>query len=114
MWRVKTRCGLPVFGQASNMAGRTGMGAVMGSKRLKAIAVRGQEDIPLQDPRGYLAAYQQIFSKLLEGKWIQALGRWGTPLLMQRSNAQGFLSVRNNQFTTFGEKGALLDAAHLD
>ena len=96
-----------------NMAGRTGMGAVMGSKHLKAIAVRGKEDIPLQDPDGYLAAYQQIFSKLLEGKWIKALGRWGTPLLMQRSNAQGFLSVRNNQFTTFGEKGALLDAEHL-
>lgn len=96
-----------------NMAGRTGMGAAMGSKHLKAIAVRGKEDIPLQDPEGYLPAYQQMFSKLLEGKWIQALGRWGTPLLMQRSNAQGFLSVRNNQFTTFGEKGALLDAEHL-
>ena len=96
-----------------NMAGRTGMGAVMGSKHLKAIAIRSKEDIQLEDPGGYLAAYQQIFSKLLEGKWIQALGRWGTPLLMQRSNSQGFLSVRNNQSTTFGEKGILLDAEHL-
>ncbi len=96
-----------------NMAGRTGMGAVMGSKNLKAIAVRGKADIELADPEGYLAAYQQIFLKLLEGKWIQALGRWGTPLLMQKSNSRGFLSVRNNQFTTFGEKGVLLDAEHL-
>jgi aldehyde:ferredoxin oxidoreductase len=97
-----------------NMAGRTGMGAVMGSKNLKAIAVRGKADIELAAPAGYLAAYQQIFSKLLESRWIQALGRWGTPLLMQRSNSQGFLSVRNNQYTAFGQKGALLDAEHLD
>jgi aldehyde:ferredoxin oxidoreductase len=97
-----------------NMAGRTGLGAVMGSKKLKAIAVRGKADIELNDPNGYLAAYQQIFLKLLEGKWIQALGRWGTPLLMQRSNSQGFLSVRNNQHTTFGEKGTQLNAGHLD
>ena len=97
-----------------NMAGRTGMGAVMGSKNLKAIAVRGKADIEIKNPAGYLAAYQKIFTKLLEGKWVQALGRWGTPLLMQKSNSQGFLSVRNNQHTTFGEKGAQLGAEHLD
>lgn len=97
-----------------NMAGRTGMGAVMGSKNLKAIAVRGNRDIELKNPEGYLAAYQKIFTKLLEGKWVQALGRWGTPLLMQKSNSRGFLAVRNNQLTTFGEKGAQLGAEKLD
>ena len=34
-------------------AGRTGMGAVMGSKNLKAIAVRGHGKIPLADENGY-------------------------------------------------------------
>ena len=97
-----------------NMAGRTGMGAVMGSKNLKAIAVRGNLDIELKNPEGYLAAYQKIFTQLLEGKWVQALGRWGTPLLMQKSNAQGFLAVRNNQLTTFGDKGIQLGAESLD
>ncbi|HET7010097.1 MAG TPA: aldehyde ferredoxin oxidoreductase family protein [Anaerolineales bacterium] len=33
------------------LAGRTGMGAVMGSKNLKAVAVRGRGAVPLADPR---------------------------------------------------------------
>ncbi|MGD9135339.1 MAG: aldehyde ferredoxin oxidoreductase family protein [Desulfobacterales bacterium] len=97
-----------------NMAGRTGMGAVMGSKNLKAIAVRGNLDIELKSPDGYLAAYQKIFTQLLGGKWVRALGRWGTPLLMQKSNTQGFLAVRNNQLTTLGDKGMQLGAESLD
>jgi len=36
------------------MAGRTGMGAVMGSKNLKAIAVKGNQKIPVADPRDML------------------------------------------------------------
>lgn len=35
------------------VAGRTGMGAVMGSKRLKAIAVRGNQSIPIADPERF-------------------------------------------------------------
>ncbi len=97
-----------------NSAGRTGMGAVMGAKRLKAVAVRGTQDIPLEDPEGYLNCYQEIYSNLLQRRWVKALGRWGTPLLMKNSNDLGFLRVRNNQLTTFGKQGEALDAEHLD
>jgi aldehyde:ferredoxin oxidoreductase len=38
---------------SGRVAGRTGMGAVMGSKKLKAIAVRGRGTIPLADPERY-------------------------------------------------------------
>lgn len=97
-----------------NMAGRTGMGAVLGSKKVKAIAVRGTKDIKPFDPEGYLAFYKEIYDRTLKSKWVNALGRWGTPLLMKNANTHGFLSVRNNQLTTFGEKGEYLDAEHLD
>ena len=97
-----------------NSAGRTGMGAVMGAKRLKAVAVRGTQDIPLEDPEGYLNCYQKVYSNLLQRRWVKALGRWGTPLLMKNSNDLGFLRVRNNQLTTFGKQGEALDAEHLD
>ena len=97
-----------------NSAGRTGMGAVMGAKRLKAVAVRGTQDIPLEDPEGYLNCYQEIYSNLLQRRWVKALGRWGTPILMKNSNELGFLGVRNNQLTTFGKQGEALDAEHLD
>ncbi|HSR29111.1 MAG TPA: aldehyde ferredoxin oxidoreductase N-terminal domain-containing protein, partial [Anaerolineae bacterium] len=40
-------------------AGRTGMGAVMGSKNLKAIAVRGKKRVPLADKRAFSQTAQE-------------------------------------------------------
>jgi len=96
-----------------NSAGRTGMGAVMGSKNLKAVAVRGSLDIKISDPKRYLNYYLTNVKKLMETKWVQALGRYGTPLLFQYANAMGLLSVRNNQFTTVGDQGHHLEAEAL-
>jgi len=97
-----------------NSAGRTGMGAVMGSKNLKAVAVRGSLDIKISDPKKYLKYYFTNMKKLMEAKWIQALGKYGTPLLFQYANAMGFLSVRNNQYTTVGDRGHYLEAKALE
>jgi len=97
-----------------NAAGRTGMGAVMGSKNLKAVAVRGTLDIKIGDPDGYLRYYLLQLRRLMATKWAAALGRQGTPLLFKYANAMGFLSVRNNQFTAVGERGRLLEAEALD
>jgi aldehyde:ferredoxin oxidoreductase len=41
------------------VAGRTGMGALMGSKNLKAVAVRGRREIPLADPARFHAVRSQ-------------------------------------------------------
>jgi aldehyde:ferredoxin oxidoreductase len=95
-------------------AARTGMGAVMGSKNLKAIAVRGTLDIRVSDPGRYLNYYQRQLQKLMQSNWVQALGKQGTPLLFAAANAVGFLSVRNNQFTTVGEQGYQLEAEALE
>jgi aldehyde:ferredoxin oxidoreductase len=97
-----------------NSAGRTGMGAVMGSKNLKAVAVRGSLDIKISDPKKYLKYYFTNMKKLMETKWVQALGKYGTPLLFQYANAMGFLSVRNNQYTTVGDQGHYLEAKALE
>jgi aldehyde:ferredoxin oxidoreductase len=95
-------------------AGRTGMGAVMGSKNLKAVAVRGTLGITISDPKNYLRYYLRQLKNLIETKWVQALGRYGTPLLFQYANAMGFLSIHNNQFTTIGEQGYALEAEALE
>jgi aldehyde:ferredoxin oxidoreductase len=97
-----------------NAAGRTGMGAVMGSKGLKAVAVRGTLDIRISDPEKYLRYYINSLKKLMGTKWIQALGKYGTPLLFKYANAMGILSVRNNQFTTVGDRGHHLEAEALE
>lgn len=97
-----------------NSAGRTGMGAVMGSKNLKAVAVRGTQDITISDPKYYFKYYLKNMKKLTETKWVQALGKYGTPLLFQYANAMGFLSIRNNQYTTIGDQGVALEAEALE
>jgi aldehyde:ferredoxin oxidoreductase len=97
-----------------NSAARTGLGAVMGSKNLKAVAVRGTLDITIPDPKKYFRYYLKQVKNLMETKWVQALGKYGTPLLFQYANAMGFLSVRNNQFTTVGDQGYALEAEALE
>ena len=95
-------------------AGRTGMGAVMGSKNLKAVAVRGSLDIGISKPDEYRKYYLRTLSGLMKTKWAQALGRQGTPVLFRYSNALGFLSVCNNQKVTIGDQGPLLEAEALE
>ena len=95
-------------------AGRTGMGAVMGSKNLKAVAVRGSLDIGVSKPDEYRKYYLRTLNGLMKTKWVQALGKQGTPVLFRYSNALGFLSVRNNQQVTIGDKGPLLEAEALE
>ena len=97
-----------------NSAARTGLGAVMGSKNLKAVAVRGSLDITISDPISYQKYYLRQMKTLMETKWVQALGRYGTPLLFQYANAMGFLSFRNNQWTTVGDQGDPLEAEALE
>ena len=45
-------------------AGRTGMGCVMGSKSLKAVAVRGTGKIPVAEPERFLEICEEMHSKL--------------------------------------------------
>ncbi len=95
-------------------AARTGLGAVMGSKNLKAVAVRGTIDLKISDPKRYLKYYLYLLKKLMGTKWAGALGRLGTPLLFQYGNEMGILSVMNNQHTTIGDNGYLLEAEALE
>ncbi len=60
------------------LAGRTGLGAVLGAKRLKAIAVRGQGRIPLADPAAYAAQRSRVNRALREDNLTQTLRALGT------------------------------------
>lgn len=102
-----------VTGQ-KNIAGRTGMGAVMGSKNLKAVAVKGSNCFKISDPEGYLEALEEVVRQVSSTRWGQALGKMGTPLLLHYSNAMGFLSVRYHRRTTLGEQGRLLEPSALE
>ena len=56
----------PPCADGTSSPGRTGAGAVMGSKNLKAIAVRGTGEISLHDPRGLLESSDRAVRTFLE------------------------------------------------
>jgi aldehyde:ferredoxin oxidoreductase len=60
------------------VAGRTGMGAVMGSKHLKAVVCRGSEAVPLAEPERYAKLRRQVNLPLREDNLSRALRQTGT------------------------------------
>jgi len=83
-------------------AGRSGVGAVMGSKNLKAIAVRGTGGVRLADPKAYMEAQWAMKTKLRESPVTsQGLPIYGTEVLVNVINEHGALPTRNHQQTVF-------------
>ena len=60
------------------MAGRTGMGAVMGSKNLKAIVVRGTKEIPVHDLSKYKSLRSESNRKLRDDNEAKVIREVGT------------------------------------
>lgn len=60
------------------VAGRTGMGAVMGSKNLKAIAVRGQRTIPTANPERYRSLRKELNLAVRNDNLTQLFNELGT------------------------------------
>lgn len=77
----------------NEIAGRTGMGAVMGSKRLKAIAVRGSTPVPLADPQPLKEIAKWVSSTLDENH--RAFHEFGTGAAMQAKSLEGGLPTNN-------------------
>ncbi len=75
--------------------GRTGMGAVMGSKNLKAIAVRGTGKMEMADPEKVKELAKWHRERIKTHPPNVGLNKFGTPGLMQGVNAAGFLPTRN-------------------
>jgi len=83
-----------------NTAGRTGMGAVMGSKQLKAIVARGGK-LESADPAAMRQARIRQTEYLQRSGVVKVLGRLGTPFLYDVSNRLGAIRTRNSQDNFF-------------
>ena len=81
-----------------NAAGRTGMGAVMGSKNLKAVAVRGTMDIKIAHPIDALEYNKQFIEGITSAKVSGTQGSLGTPFIWGATNSWGGLRTRNFQY----------------
>ena len=83
-------------------AGRSGVGAVMGAKNLKAIVVRGTGGVRLADPKAYMEAHWAMKTKLRESPVTsQGLPIYGTEVLVNVINEHGALPTNNHQQTVF-------------
>jgi aldehyde:ferredoxin oxidoreductase len=87
-----------IMNEMHRAAGRTGVGAVMGSKNLKAVAVVGSGAVEVADPDAFLAEVlkgrQMIFDDPVGGT---GLPTYGTEVLVNILNTVGGLPTRNWQ-----------------
>jgi aldehyde:ferredoxin oxidoreductase len=81
-----------------NAAGRTGMGCVMGSKNLKAVAVRGTLDIHIAHPVDALDYNKKFIDQITSAKVNQTQGTLGTPFIWGATNSWGGVRTRNFQY----------------
>jgi aldehyde:ferredoxin oxidoreductase len=87
-------------------AGRGGLGAVMGSKRLKAVAVAGSQRVEVADPAAVVAAAKDLSQRSF-GPATAKYRELGTVANLLVFNRLAALPTRNFQQSTFEEAGAV-------
>jgi aldehyde:ferredoxin oxidoreductase len=91
-----------VMNEKSRAAGRSGVGAVMGSKNLKAIVVRGTGKVSVADPDGYAEVFKDLRGILKEHPVTGGgLPTHGTAVLVNVINSSGVYPTRNFQGAFF-------------
>lgn len=86
-----------IMSSVYNAAGRGGAGAVMGSKMLKAIAVRGTRAVEVAEPEAFEAIVAETWKGLRAESAAQYLHLYGTSMAVTMSNASQRLPTMNFQ-----------------
>jgi len=85
-----------IMNECGRAAGRSGVGAVMGSKNLKAVAVRGTGAVRVPDPKAFREAVVKASAKIKANSvGGQGLRNFGTDVLVNILNELGGLPTRN-------------------
>ena len=82
-----------------DIAGRAGLGAVMGSKKLKAIVVKGSKNVPLADAPKVKEIGRWVADTLQENHW--AFHNFGTGMGLDGYTKVGGMAVRNYEGGSF-------------
>lgn len=91
---VKFAC---IINDEGRAAGRSGVGAVMGTKNLKAVAVRGSKKLPVADEYGL----KDLFTKVAKKEAGSKLTDYGTAYTVAVANSFGVFPTRNFQSGVF-------------
>lgn len=98
-------------------AGRSGMGAVMGSKRIKGISFHGNRTRPLAHPEQVKTYAQKTLAECKEHKAAQAYKHSGTPMMVSLLNTAGGFPARywsRGNLESFEQINAESMRKHLD
>jgi len=98
----------------SRNAGRTGMGAVLGSKNLKAIVLRGSKDLPVHDVPGLLAEAEKAYAYMRSHKYFKMWQREGLMMVVEYASAVGILPTYNFKDSTFAKVKQINGATMLE
>ena len=101
---ARTAC---IMNDKGRAAGRSGVGAVMGSKKLKAIAVLGSKGLKIANPEAFTKAVLQGRDKLVAGPTTSGLTMLGTAGTVSYMNMVGMLPTNNFQQGVFAEAEAV-------
>lgn len=81
--------------------GRLGLGAVMGSKKLKAISIVGDRNLPIKNFKEYFKVYQEIYKRVTDTEIMAKYHDAGTPINIEPLNAAGGLPTKNLKQNVF-------------
>jgi len=93
--------------------GRTGMGCIMGSKNLKAVAARGKMDLTIAHPVEALEFNKRFIDQITSSKVNQTQGTLGTPFIWGATKSWGGVRARNFQLNQC-EYADDIEPEHLD
>jgi aldehyde:ferredoxin oxidoreductase len=90
-----------VYANLMRAAARTGMGTVMASKGVKALAVRGSGSVEVAHPRMFEGLVDEIEGEIYAHEQYWPRRRMGTTRILMMANAMGFLPTRHYTSGTF-------------
>lgn len=108
--RVKFACVNTDWGRN---AGRTGIGAIMGSKNLKAIVVRGDRDLPAHDLNALMAEADKAYRYMSEHKYFRMWQQEGLMNVIEYAHGKGILPSYNFKDSVFARRDRINGATML-
>ena len=96
-----------IMNMCNRANGRTGMGAVMGSKNLKAVVVRGHQKVKTADPAGVTRLARLAPKRVQDIPDMKGLQDFGTGSVLNYQNMSGGLPTRNYTSGTFEQAEAI-------
>lgn len=94
--------------------GRAGLGAVMGSKKLKGLVVSGTGKVSVGDPEGYRKVRQRLLEKMKESLAVKLFRLYGTNCGIDIGHLSGDVPLKNWQAGEWGEGISALNGPAFD